>query len=75
MKILKLIIILTIALISCKSKDDWNPKYREGQIIYLKPDSLKAVIFIVHSWGEYGVSYTDSLKVRHDGYVMESEMY
>ena len=42
MKILKLIIVLTIALISCKSKDDWNPKYREGQIIYLKPDSLKA---------------------------------
>lgn len=51
-----------------------RPMYQKGDIVYLKPDSLKGVI--IYSQGLwYRVAYYDSLKTRHDDQVYPQEIY
>jgi len=56
-------------------QQNYQSKYQEGEIIYLKPDSIKAVIKYELFRGSYYVVYTDSLKVRHQVLVYNSEIY
>lgn len=50
LKMLRLIFFLLILLIfSCNIKQD--AKHRKGDIVYLKPDSTKAVIVDINSYG------------------------
>lgn len=50
------LLFLTLTIISCKSM---IPRYSEGDIAYLKPDSTKVIITRVYTnvnWVEYAVN-------------------
>jgi hypothetical protein len=66
--------MILVILVSCNCKRNKKiyqqvPKYTIGDIVYLKPDSTKAVISKVYSFTEYEVEYSDSLNVRHEQMV------
>lgn len=46
MKYLLIIALITLLLDSCEKKETnvAPPKYQEGEIVYIKPDSVKAVV-------------------------------
>ncbi len=75
------ILFILIMLFGCNNNEQQNEqqnyqsKYQEGEIIYLKPDSIKAVIKYEIFKGSYYAVYTDSLKVRHQVLVYNSEIY
>jgi len=64
---INLIILMFITLISCKPQEiriepNKALKYNVGDVIYIKPDSVKGYIFKKGSFGEYyKVSYFDKL--------------
>lgn len=53
---MRIIIILFVLLISCSKQTP--PKHCIGDVVYLKPDSLKVVIYYIYD-GKYAVRYTD----------------
>jgi hypothetical protein len=68
MKYIVTIFLLSLTIISCK--EDPNkvppvevklvPKYREGDVVYLKPDSLEGVVTDSYQWDstmEYRVGF------------------
>lgn len=74
---MKRIIILTFIsfITACENSRETQPnKFKDGEIVYLKPDSTKAVIWASENHG-YLVDYNDSLKVRHSIRVHETEIY
>lgn len=78
MKIFILFILFISMLFGCNNNNEQQneqSKYQEGEIIYLKPDSIKAVIKYEIFKGSYYAVYTDSLKVRHQVLVYNSEIY
>lgn len=73
---MRIIILISILFIlSCENQTQTQPnKFKNGEVVYLKPDSSKAVIW--YSEGRaYFVDYNDSLKVRHTIRVYEYEIY
>ncbi len=72
---MKQLFIILLSLTVFSSCEFTTSKYKEGDIVYLKPDSTKAVIVIIRSSGRYQIDYMDSLKVRHAIIVLEHEIY
>ena len=65
---MKKILITTLVLfglISCGGRDNSEPpqlsRFKVGDIIYLKPDSTKAVVDFIYSSDRSSVNYMDSL--------------
>ena len=79
----KLIYILPLLLVACNNEipqKQYDLKYKEGDIVYLKPDSTKAVITVTnlddytYDYGGYSKDATKpGLKIRED--FMEYEIY
>jgi hypothetical protein len=65
--------ILTVISMSCVAKDPPSA-YNVGQIVYLKPDSTKAVVTRTFGQCIY-VSYVDSLKVIHEIDIYPKQIY
>ena len=72
---MKQLFIILLSLTVFSSCESTTSKYKEGDIVYLKPDSTKAVMVIIRSSGRYQIDYMDSLKVRHTIIVLEHEIY
>lgn len=71
-------ILILFSLTSCNNNSNniQEPsKFKAGDIVYLKPDSTKVVVSLIFSNDILVVSYTDSLKVRHDKSIFISEIY
>ena len=78
----KLIYLLPLLLVACNDKipqKQYQLKYKQGDVVYLKPDSTKTVI-VDTSTEEYTMDYvgysknsTNSTKVRED--FMAYEIY
>lgn len=83
-KLIYVFVILALSLGSCEMKDKnyhhnfqkTKPleKYPIGMIIYLKPDSTKAVIVAKSNCG-YRVNYTDKNGVYQETEVIETSIY
>ena len=71
MRLLILSLILITSLVGCKQT---VTKYKEGDIVRLKPDSTLGVVSIV-GFSTYTVTYSDSLNVRHQERVFEYEIF
>lgn len=75
------IIALLLLFVSCISNNtNRHHNYKVGDIIYIKPDSAKAVVFYandydIHNQPVYDVEYADSIKVRHDLHITEKIIY
>lgn len=68
-----LVITIVLILFSCTQKLD-KPKYKIGDVVYLKPDSTKALIINDDVFlGEYEIEYSINKWVRH--YCQESDIY
>lgn len=68
-----LIFIFLSILFSCTQKLD-NPKYNVGDVVYMKPDSVKAVIISDNVYcGEYEIAYNFTDLTRH--YCEEKNIY
>lgn len=72
-----LLILVAFNLFSCAPDSTENlGKYKTGDIVYLKPDSTKAVIWQTSRVStRLGVSYIDSLGVRHSEIILIEEVY
>ena len=65
-------LILIISLIGCGTD---LTKYKEGDIVRLKPDSTLGVVSAIWIGRNYTVTYSDSLKVRRFLKVSEYEIF
>lgn len=69
------IIIFAILLLACNES---IPKFQNGEIAYMLPDSVKCVVGAHNSWmykyPVYDVYYFDSLGVRHYAEIYEFEL-
>lgn len=73
-----LLILLVATVISCQqSKPAPKPlTYAVGDIIYLKPDSVKGYIYSVNKdFQYYKVSYFDKLGKEDVTYIQELQIY
>jgi hypothetical protein len=54
-----------------------SPKfYQDGEIVYIKPDSIKAMVMHNYAFGRsYHVKYTDKMGVIHYTSVNGTELY
>jgi len=62
----------------CKFEErkDNQKQFKNGDIVYLKPDSIKAIIVYDKPFFlDYRVAYNDSLNVRHNIEINEWEIY
>ena len=76
-----MIFVIIIAISACKSKPDYayttpppsqsnvSNLYKRGDIVYLKPDSLKAVIWETNGESSYYVYWHNKLGEREEGRV------
>jgi hypothetical protein len=77
----KLIILMFITLISCKPQEiriepNKALKYNVGDVIYIKPDSVKGYIFKKGSFNEYyKVSYFDKLGKEQILFLDDLQIY
>ena len=73
-----LIIILLATACKMKPSKRYKPKYKEGDVVWLKPDSTKATIVDIRELcgcGSYDVSYFDHEHKAHSVTVKEFEIY
>ena len=62
--------ILTLLVYACgESKPEKQSKYKQGDVVWLKPDSTRAVITDVISSDYYDVRYYDNEKKPKSKYV------
>lgn len=86
MKYIVTIFLLSLTIISCK--EDPNkvppvevklvPKYNKGEIVYLKPDSLKGIVIEPYQWRstmEYRVGFRVKNGELHYRNFEEYEIY
>lgn len=80
----RLILILAVFLTACcgepsGSKSTTNFKYQSGDVVYLKPDSLKVTITQRYDFGDnnikYDVVYYNKIGEQVENYVYEYEIY
>ncbi len=78
MKVL-IFFLLLISLAACVKRDETTNaslKYKKGDVIYVKPDSLRGTI--INSWEgntKYEVKYFDSEGEEQTMYIEEFEIY
>lgn len=68
-------IIITVIFYGCSQKLD-NPKYKVGDIVYMKPDSTKAIIIdddVIG--GKYEIQYSAVENIWIRQYCKEYEIY
>lgn len=84
-----LFILCVILFVSCITDEDRKsypkPKYRVGDVVYMKPDSTKAIIYFYggNDWNPcYALRYNDKNGVVHEtgtgwshSLISESELY
>lgn len=86
MKNLLILVLMMILLNSCNNDitqethhtQEETPKKRfhGGDIVYLKPDSLKVVVSDTDPFNkDYNVTFTDSSRNRQTEYVYDYEIY
>jgi hypothetical protein len=79
----RLILIFAVLLTACCAPSDNNNttnfKYQSGDVVYLKPDSLKVTITQRWDFGDknikYDVVYYNKIGEQVDNYVYEYEIY
>ncbi len=76
----KLLFIVIISIFGCTDPEDKkelriNPPFNMGTIVYLKPESTKAVIVTNRYNKQYYVVYSDSMQERHKIRVYEAEIF
>lgn len=84
MKKLILFIAILLFFASCKEakhKEKVQPKFKDGQIAYLKPDYTKVLVITFHNGCfcsdkkfTYEITYTDNAGVRQSTTVREVEL-
>jgi len=71
-----IIALLAMACSDCKPKKQTPPKYKQGDVVWLKPDSTRAVVS--HVWVsdlQYIVDYYDADHKAQDMVVPEFGIY
>lgn len=80
----RLILILAVFLTACCGEPSGNNhttnfKYQSGDVVYLKPDSLKVTITKRYDFGDnnikYDVVYYNKIGEQVENYVYEYEIY
>ena len=67
------IMLAAVIFCGCSQKLD-EPKYKIGDVVYMKPDSVKVLIIDDDvAMGEYEIEYSGTNWVRH--YCDESDIY
>ncbi len=78
MKVTSILIVLALTC-GCVKREETSQsplKYKEGDVIYLKPDSLRGtVISTDHYSKKYGVKYFDVEGDEESIYIDEFEIY
>ena len=77
-----MILICGMFLLSCQVNPDYNKEYpskfKEGDIVYMKPDSTKCVVSRYNgnpNYPCYAVKYTDKLGVIHETRFTEESLF
>jgi hypothetical protein len=87
MKHIVIIFLISLTIISCKEDpnevqivkfDKLVPKYNKGEVVYLKPDSLKGIVIESYQWRstmEYRVGFRVKNGELHYRNFEEYEIY
>ena len=71
---MKYFIIISLLFLGCKNTLDPKQNYKKGDIIYIKPDSIKVVIYGIYFDG-YRAEYRDKLGINRKIQIDFFEIY